>query len=159
MDEDYERAEQHALRLRDAAERLGPKGSIVLDQFLNLAVTALGRGDLDAARSRLAEAIERHAELGEARNASELLWALAVLAAMEGAAGVAIRYWAAAQNELDKLGAAMSPSIRPLFERHVRPLRESVPEGEFAAEWDAGARLGSEVALARAVDEQVAAAA
>jgi len=146
---DYDRAAQlHAESLALFIDLLGEKNAGVAEAWQSLGETALGQGDLAAARDWLAAALRLCDELG---NRITIAWCLAGLgsaAALDEEPERAARLWGAAERLRAALGCRPAPAARATYERAMANARAQLGEEAFAAAWAEGCAMTLEQTIA-----------
>ncbi len=147
---DDNRASELYERLLASARSAGDDISVA-NGFVGRAIIAERRGDPDGALAGFAEAATVCRECGDLLFAAHCLNAAAVTAVALGRSEPAVRLYAVVETLSGSVGAVMGPGIHLDRERRDQALaaaRASLGEGRFAAEWDAGAALTLDEAIA-----------
>jgi non-specific serine/threonine protein kinase len=113
------------------------------------------RGDLEAARTLLAESVTLYQVAGRSLGVAECLESLASLATAEGEPLRAARCLGAAEALRDAAGAPLPPSERPEYVAIITAIRAGCSEEMFAAAWTEGRAMSLEEALREALAEEV----
>jgi predicted ATPase/DNA-binding CsgD family transcriptional regulator len=143
---DGRQAEEHACELEVVAQQTGSARHRAVAQFIR-GCAALLANDLDRCRELLQSALATDAELGLEREATDVLNALACLAAHTGETARAARLAAAARGELIRLGCVPLQSMSDRLEvAHAHAVARDGP-----ASWDAAWAEGEGLSLADAI--------
>jgi predicted ATPase/transcriptional regulator with XRE-family HTH domain len=148
---DYERAEQLHAESLALFKVFGEKHNGVKWAWQSLGETALGQGDLEAARHWLTQALQVCDRLYDR---AEIAWCLAGLgsaAALDEEPERAARLWGAAKRLRAVLGCRPAPAARATYERAVALARAQLSDDAFAAAWAAGMALPLDAAIAEAL--------
>jgi DNA-binding CsgD family transcriptional regulator len=124
--------------------------------LLNLGSAALLDGDLGEARPLLAEALRIAREIDDRVAQFYLLAALGCHAAAAGQARLAARLIAAADAERTGAGANPMPFLAPALTRATESAAAVLGAARFAAESEAGRKLGRDAALRLALGQPAA---
>jgi predicted ATPase/DNA-binding CsgD family transcriptional regulator len=143
---DGREAEGQARELEAVSQQTGSARHRAVAQFIR-GCAALLAGDLDRGRDLLQSALATDAELGLEREATDVLNALAWLAARTGDTARAARLAGAASAELVRLGCA---PLRPMSDRLAATRAQAVAR-DGAATWDAAWVEGDGLSLADAI--------
>jgi predicted ATPase/transcriptional regulator with XRE-family HTH domain len=150
---DYERAAQlHAESLAIFIEGRGETHYGVSWAWQSLGETALGRGDLAAARGWLIADLRLCHEAGDRVTSTWCLAGLGSTAAFDEEPERAARLWGAAERLRAALGYRSAPAARATYERAVALARAQLGDDAFAAAWAAGAALSLDQAIAEALE-------
>jgi hypothetical protein len=123
----------------------------VMWAYQSLGETALGQGDLAAARGWLAADLRLCDELGDRVTSAWCLAGLGSAAALDEEPERAARLWGAAERLRAALGCRAAPAARATYERAMAQARAQLGDQAFAAAWDAGAALSLDEAIAEAL--------
>ena len=152
---DYTRATgllQESLALfRTLEDTLG-----VANTLSNLGELGLVQGNPAQARQLGEEALGLWAALGEIAGLAQTLEQLAEGAAAVGQAEQAARLWGAVESLCATIGAPLPIPDQDRYDTAVAAARAQLPEGAFAAAWEAGQGLTLEQTLAAALDARPA---
>ena len=133
--------EGHAL-----ACELGDTWSVSV-ALINLGRLALINSDVAVAAKLFADGLELAKSRGDKRVAAECLQGLGAVAALQDDGVQAARLFAAAENLLQAIGVTPTAVEVTLSEQCIPPLKATLGEEAFAAEWQAGAQQSSEEAI------------
>lgn len=131
---------------RTLAAALGDTWSVSLAK-INLGRLALLDGEVDTAATLFAESLELARGRGDKRVAAECLQGLGAVGAVRGDHARATRLLAAAEALRDAIGVTPASVEVKIGERFVPPLRRSLGDEAFAAEWAAGRALSTDEAI------------
>src|SRR6266508_831442 len=148
---DYDRARQLHV---DSLEWFGLFG----DQHWGIAwrahalgETALAQGDLSAAATWLAQALDVNRKIGDRAGIAWCLAGLGSVAVLDEEPERAARPWGAAEALRTAIGCRPAPAARATYERVVTMARAQLGEDRFAAAWAAGQALPFNQAIADAL--------
>ncbi len=107
----------------------------------NSGQVALARGQPAQAQALLVECLTIYHRFGDQHGMAEAVAGLAAVEAVAGSPARAVRWFAAAQTQLQRLGAVLDPSDQRVFDLHLARARDQLLAEGFAAAWAAGAAL------------------
>jgi len=151
---DYDRAAQlHAESLAVFIDLMGEKNDGVTWAYQSLGETALGQGDLPAARGWLVADLRLCREMGDRVSSVWCLAGLGSAAAFDEEPERAARLWGAAERLRAALGCRPAPAARATYERALAMTRAQIGEEAFAAAWAEGRAMSLEEAIAYALEQ------
>src|SRR6266508_4035651 len=116
-----------------------------------LGETALAQGDLSAAATWLAQALDVNRKIGDRAGIAWCLAGLGSVAVLDEEPERAARPWGAAEALRTAIGCRPAPAARATYERVVTMARAQLGEDRFAAAWAAGQALPFNQAIADAL--------
>ncbi len=128
------------------ARDLGDTWSVSV-ALINLGRVALLNGELVEAARLFAEGLELAKERGDKRVAAECLQGLGAVSSIHGDGPLATRLFATAEALLEAIGASPVAVEVSISEQFLPPLRASLGEERFAAEWAAGREQSADEAI------------
>jgi hypothetical protein len=127
---------------------MGAKNFGVAWAYQSLGETALGQGDLIAARGWLVADLRLCREMGDRVTIAWCLAGLGSAAAFDEDPERAARLWGAAERLRVTLSCRSAPAARATYERAVALARAQLGDEAFAAAWAAGEALTLDTAIA-----------
>lgn len=143
-----EEAREHFETCLRIQEDIGSRFGIAYAQYY-LAQLDLRETDLDAASSRLAEALSTARDLGSPRLTADLLAATEQLAAARGDHEAAARFHGAAESVRESIELILPSFERPALIREEPDSRRAIGDDRFDTARDEGRRWGAPVARDR----------
>jgi hypothetical protein len=137
---------EQALALARTIRAVRPTGYLLAD----LGIVALHEADYQQAATLFQEGLRLAHQSQDKTMIAGCLWGMAAVAATSsGQAARAVRLWAAANLRT----LAIPPFVvRPLEERLLTPLRDTLGDDEFRTQWATGQALPLEDAITSALD-------
>ncbi|HEV2073695.1 MAG TPA: LuxR C-terminal-related transcriptional regulator [Thermomicrobiales bacterium] len=125
-----------------------PWGTAISLAYLGLVQNL--RGDVEQAATSLGEALTLFVQIGGVERIADMLSRIAVLAEARGKHVVAVRLFAAAEEQREHIGAVQTLPERAVYEQALTTLQGQIPADDFAAAWVAGKALPLDQAVAEA---------
>ena len=148
---DYEGARQRLTESMDIAQEIGDTMTVSFATN-SLGVIALELGDRALADTHLRESLELFWRLGERYGISIGLDALGGIAAAEGRGQAAARLLGAGDAQREQIGTRQQPEQQGNFNRYLAAARSLLGEAAFEAAWAEGRAMGTEEAIAYALE-------
>jgi hypothetical protein len=150
---EYDQAAQlHTESLASFIDMLGETPNTRPWLWHSLGETALGQGDLAAARKWLAADLRLCDEVGERVTLTWCLAGLGSAAALDEEPERAARLWGAADRLRAALGCRPAPAARATYERAQALARAQLGDDAFTQAWAGGAAMSLDQAIAEALD-------
>ncbi len=115
--------------------------------LVSLGDVAAEQGDRDAARAWYVESLQISRELGETARIPRILESLAVIAALDGDAGRALRLAGAASTLRDEIGVGLTPAQHARIDGALGAVQWGLGEEARTAAWQAGRAMSLEEAV------------
>jgi predicted ATPase/class 3 adenylate cyclase len=147
-------AERGLSLAREIGDRQGLSVALYMLASIALAEQRAEHGS-ESARRLLTEGLALAAEIRDATNVACYLEGLAAVAAAEGRVARAARLWGAGEALRERIEVTAYPYTpdRALYEHQVAAARSVLDEGAWATAWSTGRAMGSEQAVAYALQD------